>query len=178
LLEHTDLSCPNSNTLLLIHTAISLDQTWLVAFFNSRSEEETIMHILNRSIWGRALTIALVMILLTSSVALAAKPIVIKTPINGEVVSGLYLVTGTGGGAATQVSIDGGTWQANSGGKNWSYSWDTTIFNNGSHTVSARYTDGSGTTSVNVRYQQQRPRQPSSVSSDQRIERKWHCSNQ
>jgi len=108
------------------------------------------MHILNRSIWGRALTIALVMILLTSSVALAAKPVVIKTPINGEVVSGLYLVTGTGGGAATQVSIDGGTWQATSGGKNWSYSWDTTVFSNGPHTVSARYADGSSTTSVNV----------------------------
>lgn len=108
------------------------------------------MHILNRSIWGRALTIALVMILLTSSVVLAAKPVVIKTPINGEVVSGLYLVTGTGGGAATQVSIDGGTWQATSGGKNWSYSWDTTVFSDDPHTVSARYADGSSTTSVNV----------------------------
>jgi beta-lactamase superfamily II metal-dependent hydrolase len=108
------------------------------------------MHIFNRSIWGRALAIALVMVLLTSSAALAAKPVVIKTPISGEVVSGPYLVTGTGGGAATQVSINGGTWQATSGGKNWSYNWDTTIFNDGLHTVYARYADGSNTTSVNV----------------------------
>ena len=108
------------------------------------------MHIFNRLIWGRALAIALVMVLLTSSVALAAKPVIIKTPISGEVVSGLYLITGTGGGAATQVSIDGGAWQATSGGKNWSFSWDTTIFSDGPHTVFARYTDGSGTTSVNV----------------------------
>ena len=83
------------------------------------------MNMFNRSIWGRALTIALVMVMLTSNIALAAKPVVIKTPLSGEVVSGLYLVTGSGGGAATQVRIDGGTWQATSGGRNWSYSWDT-----------------------------------------------------
>ena len=51
------------------------------------------MNMFNRSIWGRALTIALVMVMLTSNIALAAKPVVITTPVSGEVVSGLYLVT-------------------------------------------------------------------------------------
>ena len=117
----------------------------------------------NRSIWARALTIALVMVLLTSNAALAAKPVVIKTPLNGETVSGVYLVTGTGGGAATQVRIDAGAWQATSGGKNWSYSWDTALFSNGPHTVYARYADGSGTVSVNVTVSNSSgPRQPAS----------------
>ena len=119
------------------------------------------MNMFNRSIWGRALTIALVMVMLTSNIALAAKPVIIKTPISGEVVSGLYLVTGSGGGAATQARIDGGTWQATSGGRNWSYSWDTTLFSNGPHTVYARYAGGSSTTSVNVTVSNSSgPRQP------------------
>ncbi len=119
------------------------------------------MHIFNRSIWARALVIALVMVLLTSNVALAAKPVVIKTPVSGETVSGIYLVTGSGGGAATQVRIDAGTWQATSGGRNWSYSWDTTLVNNGPHTVYARYADGTGTSSVNVTvFNSSGPRQP------------------
>lgn len=108
------------------------------------------MYRLGRTLWGKSLVIAIVMVMLVSSVAYAAKPVSIKTPVSGEVVSGVYLVTGTGGGAATEVAIDGGAWQATSGGKNWSYSWDTTAYSDGSHTVYARYTDGSSATSVNV----------------------------
>lgn len=108
------------------------------------------MYRIGRMPWGRSLVIAIVVALLVSSVAFAAKPVAIKTPISGEVVSGVYLVTGSGGGAATQVSIDGGAWDAASGGKNWSYSWDTTAYGDGAHTVYARYADGSSTTSVDV----------------------------
>ncbi|MFA5836111.1 MAG: lamin tail domain-containing protein [Bellilinea sp.] len=108
------------------------------------------MFMFNRSIWGKAIIIALVMVMLTTNVAQAARPVAIVTPVSGGTVSGSYLVTGTGSGAATRVAIDGGAWQSTSGGKNWSYTWDTTLFSNGSHTVSAQYTDGTGTTSVNV----------------------------
>lgn len=108
------------------------------------------MYRLARTSWGKSLAIAILVAILVSSAAYAAKPVTIKTPISGEVVSGVYLVTGTGGGATTQVSIDGGAWQATSGGKNWSYSWDTTANSDGPHTVYARYADGSSTTSVNV----------------------------
>lgn len=108
------------------------------------------MHRIGRMPWGKSLFVAIVMAMLVSSAALAAKPVVIKTPVNGEVVSGVYLVTGSGGGAATQVAIDGGAWQATSGGKNWSYSWDTTAYSDGLHTVHARYASGSSPTSVNV----------------------------
>ena len=108
------------------------------------------MRRIGRTSWGKSLVIAVVAAMLISSVALAAKPVVIKTPVNGEVVSGVYLVTGSGGGAATQVAIDGGAWQAASGGKNWSYSWDTTAYSDGPHTVHARYADGSSPTSVSV----------------------------
>lgn len=108
------------------------------------------MHLFYRSLWSKALTLTLVIVLLTANAALAAKPIAITTPTNNETVSGVYLVTGTGSGAATQASIDGGAWQSTSGGKNWSYSWDTTLYGNGSHTVTARYTDGSSSASRTV----------------------------
>jgi len=108
------------------------------------------MQMFNRSIWGKSLVIALVIVLLTTNVAQAAKPVAIKTPISGEIVSGSYVVTGTGGGAATEVSIDGEAWQATSGGKSWSYTWDTTLYSDSPHTVTARYTDGTSASSVNV----------------------------
>ena len=108
------------------------------------------MFMFNRSKWGRALAIALVLVMLTTNVAQAGRPVAIVTPVSGATVSGSVVVTGTGGGAATRVAIDGGAWQATSGGKNWSYPWDTTLFSDGPHTVSAQYTDGTGTTSVNV----------------------------
>lgn len=102
------------------------------------------------SLLQRSLALLLVIFLLAPGTAYAAKPVTIKTPTNNEIVSGVYMITGSGGGAATQVSIDGGVWAATSGGKNWSYSWDTTAYNNGAHTVYARYADGTSVVSVNV----------------------------
>jgi len=108
------------------------------------------MYRLGRTAWRKSLVLAIAMMLLVPNVAFAAKPVSINTPINGEIVSGVYLVSGSGDGAATQISIDNGVWQATSGGKNWTFSWDTTIYNDGPHAVYARYADGSSTTSVNV----------------------------
>jgi beta-lactamase superfamily II metal-dependent hydrolase len=85
-----------------------------------------------------------------SSPAIAAKPLKITTPVANETVSGAYLVTGGGDGRSVEVSIDYDPWQPASGGKSWSYSWDTTSYSNGSHTVYARYTDGTNETSVPV----------------------------
>lgn len=90
------------------------------------------------------------MLLSLSTPVLAVKPLVINNPSAGETVSGTYLVTGGGDGRPVEVSIDYATWQPASGGKSWSYSWDTTIYTDGSHTVYARYTDASTETSVDV----------------------------
>ncbi len=108
------------------------------------------MQLINRSIWGRAVTIALILVLLTSNVAFAAKPVAIKTPVSGEVVSATYLVTGTGDGRSVQVSIDNITWWAATGTRSWSYTWDTTLYADGAHTVYARYVGTTTTASVNV----------------------------
>lgn len=119
------------------------------------------MFVFNRSMWGKALVIALVMALLSTNAAYAAKPVSIKTPVSGETVSGIYLVTGTGDGRDTEVTVDGGAWQATSGGRSWSFSWDTTLYNDGPHTVSARYVNDAVTTSVNVTVSNSAgPRQP------------------
>jgi beta-lactamase superfamily II metal-dependent hydrolase len=95
---------------------------------------------------------AAILVLLFSSwtVVLAAKPFVINTPSQGETVSGTYLVSGGGDGRPVEVSIDGAVWDPASGGKSWSYSWDTTAYADGPHTVYARYTDLSQQKSVDV----------------------------
>jgi beta-lactamase superfamily II metal-dependent hydrolase len=95
--------------------------------------------------------VTLVVLLLSlSSSALAAKPLVIQTPVDNETVSGTYLVTGGGDGRSVEVSIDYTAWEPASGGKSWSYSWDTMAYADGPHTLYARYTDGSAETSVTV----------------------------
>src|SRR3990172_10594571 len=103
-----------------------------------------------RTFWRIGLVVATILSVAVSSAAYAAKPVRIVTPVEGEVVSGTYLITGTGSGAPTQVSIDGGAWQNTSGGKNWSYSWDTTAYSDGPHWVLAQYADGTSPTAVNV----------------------------
>ena len=88
--------------------------------------------------WRASLTIALVMALLMSNAAFAAKPVNMLAPVNGEIVSGIYVVAGTGSGAAVEVSIDSGIWMVATGGKSWTFNWDTTAYSDGSHIVSAR----------------------------------------
>lgn len=104
----------------------------------------------NRSIWGRALVLALIITFLTSNAALAAKPVAITAPQSGATVNGVVTVTGTGDGTATEVAFDGGSWFTTSGGKNWTYAWDTTAYSNGSHTIAARYSGATAKTSVTV----------------------------
>ena len=96
------------------------------------------------------LLVMLVFSLTAAGSALAAKPVAIKTPINGATVSGLVEISGTGSGTDTAVSIDGGAWQATSGGKAWTFSWDTTAYADGSHTIVVQYTDGSSSASITV----------------------------
>lgn len=108
------------------------------------------MRVSFRTKWRGSLTIALVMALLMSNVAFAAKPVTMLAPVNGEVVSGVYVVAGTGSGAAVEVSIDNGTWLAASGGKSWTFNWDTTVYSNGPHVVSARYVGSTTKVSATV----------------------------
>ncbi len=103
---------------------------------------------LRKTLLSFAMLIALLVSLSPS--ALAAKPLVIQAPVDNETVSGTYLVTGGGDGHPVEVSIDYTTWEPASGDKSWSYSWDTTAYSDGPHTVYARYTDGSSETSVPV----------------------------
>jgi len=86
----------------------------------------------------------------TVSVVSAGKPLVITAPTASETVSGTYLITGGGNGGAVEVSIDYVNWQPASGLKSWTFSWDTTAYSDGPHTVYARYTDLSEENSVDV----------------------------
>ena len=86
---------------------------------------------------GRSLIVAMALTLMFSSVAFAVKPVSISSPDEGEVVSGLYVITGTCGGADTEVSIDGGAWQPTSGGRSWSLDWDTTAYADGPVAIEA-----------------------------------------
>jgi len=98
------------------------------------------------------LSFVILIALLASSVSVvsAGKPLVITAPTADETVSGTYLVTGGGDGRAVEVSIDYANWQPADGGKSWTYSWDTTAYSDGPHTVYARYTDLSDEKSVSV----------------------------
>jgi len=122
------------------------------------------MHINTKSKWGSVLILALVMTLIIPSVAVAGKPVSIKTPLANEVVSGQYTVTGGGSGSAVEVSISGSAWQAASGGKSWDFVWDTTAYADGAQTISARYVGSTSTVSVSVTVDNgvvTAPRQPS-----------------
>jgi beta-lactamase superfamily II metal-dependent hydrolase len=100
--------------------------------------------------YSNVLLITLVLAMLFSTTASAAKKVSISSPTSGEEVNGVLTITGTGSGADTEVSIDGGPWYATSGGKAWSYDWDTTTVPDGPHTITAQYTDGSSSDSVDV----------------------------
>jgi hypothetical protein len=102
---------------------------------------------------GKAIILAVVLALLVSNAALAAKPLVIKTPSQNEVVSGVYTITGGGKGDPVEVSISGSAWQLTAGGKSWTYDWDTTAYADGPHTISVRYVGDTSTVSVDVTVQ-------------------------
>lgn len=68
------------------------------------------MHNRTTKKWGSALVLALVFTLVFTSAAVAAKPLVIKTPADGATVSGLVSIEGGGAGNSVEVSISGGAW--------------------------------------------------------------------
>ena len=105
---------------------------------------------LSRNKFFRILLISLLLMTLFSTTASAAKKVAIKTPLDGAEVSGLVTISGTGSGADTEVSIDGGPWFATSGGKSWSIDWDTLMESNDTHEIIVQYSDGSSTDSIMV----------------------------
>ncbi|MGQ9583531.1 MAG: Ig-like domain-containing protein [Thermoplasmatota archaeon] len=69
----------------------------------------------------------------------------ITHPTEGAVLQGLVLVNGTAWDDAAllgvYVRIDDGAWDATSGGANWSYTWNTSSVENGTHRISVKAID-------------------------------------
>ncbi|MCU1462999.1 MAG: hypothetical protein JWO37_3074 [Acidimicrobiales bacterium] len=72
----------------------------------------------------------------------------ISTPSPGSNVSGTFTVSGTSSDnisvAKVDVQVDGGAFNIASGSTSWSTTIDSTPLTNGSHTITARATDGAG----------------------------------
>jgi alpha-amylase len=82
---------------------------------------------------------------------LTSPTVFVSAPTNGSTIAGIILVSGaaTDNVAVTkvEVSVDGGSWSMASGTTNWSFSLNTQYLLNGTHTISARATDGSSNVS-------------------------------
>lgn len=68
-------------------------------------------------------------------------------PIDGMSLSSLVMISGTAddpydGLQRVEVRIDEGSWIQANGTKNWDYRWNTTIINDGIHTISVRSFNG------------------------------------
>lgn len=92
----------------------------------------------------------------SSTTDTVAPTISIGAPAAGATVSGSVTVSGsasdaTSGVASVDLSVDGGSWQPVSGTTSWSWSWGTTTLVDGSHTLTARSTDGAGNTATTSR---------------------------
>lgn len=86
-----------------------------------------------------------------------APTVTITQPEDGAIVTGNLTIEGTADasqGSIEQVDVraDDGPWRETNGSTDWSHTWDTTTLEEGSHTITARATDGvsTGTSSVNV----------------------------
>jgi len=67
----------------------------------------------------------------------------IDEPQEGAVVSGIITITGSAWSAGTEITsvqtaLDGGSWYLANGTETWTAVWDTTVFENGNHTIMAR----------------------------------------
>ncbi|HTL18241.1 MAG TPA: alpha-amylase family glycosyl hydrolase, partial [Patescibacteria group bacterium] len=86
--------------------------------------------------------------------------VAIQSPTNGSFVSGVAAISGTAADNLSvqkvEVRLDNGAWLQASGTTAWNYNLNTSNFLNGSHSISARATDGVGnfslTNSVSVRF--------------------------
>ena len=78
--------------------------------------------------------------------------VTIAAPLAGSTVSGIVSVSGTASDnaqlARVEVSLDGGAYRLAQGTATWSFALDTAAVPSGSHTISARATDGSGNAAV------------------------------
>lgn len=81
----------------------------------------------------------------------------VVAPADGETVSGTYLVkvqaSDDNGISAVEVQIDTGTWvdiTSSLSGGYYTYSWDTTAYADGGHTVTARATDTASQTATDA----------------------------
>jgi hypothetical protein len=85
-------------------------------------------------------------------------PIVnISYPAEGAVLSGTVNITGTAQDEraviSVKVKIDNGAWATADGTTNWTFAWNTTSVQNGTHTITVRADDGNHTSdevSINV----------------------------
>src|SRR5437588_1412929 len=92
---------------------------------------------------------------LSINVVTAAAPSVsISSPANGATVSGTTTVSGVASDGLTitsvQVSVDRGSFANASGTTNWSFSLNTNSLSNGSHTLSAKVNDSTGSATSSV----------------------------
>src|SRR5437588_4361290 len=92
---------------------------------------------------------------LSINVVTAAAPTVsISSPANGATVSGTTTVSGVASDGLTitsvQVSVDRGSFANASGTTNWSFSLNTNSLSNGSHTLSAKVNDSTGSATSSV----------------------------
>lgn len=85
----------------------------------------------------------------------AAPQVTIDFPAEGATVSGTVVITGTatdlGGVATVDVSAGGTPLDVSHTDDTWSASWDTTVFANGNHTITATATDSIGQTTTKTR---------------------------
>jgi uncharacterized protein YfiM (DUF2279 family) len=76
----------------------------------------------------------------------------LSSPAVGSTVGGVVTVGGTAGDnvgiAKVEVQTDLGAWRPASGTSAWSWSWDTSALDNGTHNLAARATDTAGNATV------------------------------
>jgi hypothetical protein len=74
----------------------------------------------------------------------------ITNPSNGDSVKDITPITGTSFGNIVQVevNIDNLLWEPATGTASWSYSWDTTAYSDGPHTIYARAYNGSAYSTI------------------------------
>lgn len=85
----------------------------------------------------------------------AAPQVTIDFPAEGATVSGTVVITGTAsddqGLEPLEVTVGGASLTVVQSEDNWSASWDTTVFDNGNHTITATATDSIGQTTITTR---------------------------
>lgn len=84
-----------------------------------------------------------------------APQVSVLTPAAGSTVSASFTATGTASDdtslASVAVKVDAGTWQPASGTSSWTFPVDASSLADGSHTLTARATDGAGNVSTTSR---------------------------